>query len=185
MRKRAPELCIYGLALILGFAGITPVFASQNFQSCSVIASELLTAAQLHYKGFKLTELYESLPGLTAKGKERLTETFQSIEQHGLVSAFSAINSRYARCAKQVFQITGKPSATSSESLFYFCSGENKLRYEFIVAFAGNVDVEQLAKKTPSARRQLVYYMWDIYSKNGLESVFDFSATELKRCITQ
>lgn len=181
------------LIIILTTATLAPAALAQpdtkqTYQSCSTIASELLTSTQLQQKGLKLEELYSTLPGLTASGKERLLSTFKQIEKEGLLSTYSTINSRYARCAKTVFQLQGKPKADSTESLFYFCAGENKLRYEFILAFAGGVKVEELAQKSPAQRRQLVYYMWDIYKQNGLfglEALFDFSATELKRCLNQ
>ncbi|PID42220.1 MAG: hypothetical protein CSB48_11260 [Proteobacteria bacterium] len=157
----------------------------QTFQTCSIIASELLTGMQLLQKGIPLNVLYESLPSLTRAGREHLESTYRQIQKNGLVTTYSAINSRFAKCARTVFSEHGVPPKTSRDSLFYHCAGENKLRYEYILALYANIDKNELLARVHKSKTDLATYMYSLKEKKGIEAVFSFSATELKRCMNQ
>lgn len=157
----------------------------KTYQSCSVIASEVFTAIQLFSKGVPLGTLYETLPEITEKGKIRLKTTFENISKQGLVDTYSMANSQYSQCAKNAYSLTGKPEKNSIDYLFYMCSGENKLRYEIILAIYLGGKPEDVIPQVHPARKELALYLFDIAKKEKIEGAFNFSATELKRCLNQ
>ncbi|PIE44325.1 MAG: hypothetical protein CSA50_00975 [Gammaproteobacteria bacterium] len=173
---------------LLAFSCLTQGASStttQTFQTCGIIASELLTSAQLFQKGIPLTTLYDSLPALTPAGKKRLDATYKQIQENGLIATYSVINSRFAKCAKSVFAERGKPSHTSPDLLFYYCAGENKLRYEYILALYANVERKELLAKVHKSKLKLASFMYDLNENEGTLATFDFSATELKKCMNR
>ena len=125
-------------ALILSFFS-SPSFSiddktKHSYQSCTIITTEFLTTAQLFGRGIPLEALIESLPDLTSQGESKVRSTYELIQQSDLLSAYSAINSDYAKCAKQVYTDQGKPAFSTREYGYYYCAGENKLRYEIILS---------------------------------------------------
>ncbi len=157
----------------------------KTYQSCSVLASEVFTGIQLYSKGIDLTTLYQTLPDISEKAKQRLKSLYANIEKNGLIETYSKANSQYSQCSKSAFDSFGKPSKTSIDYLFYMCSGENKLRYEIILAIYLGGTKEQVIPQVHAGRRELALYLYDIVEKSKIEGAFDFSATELKRCLNQ
>lgn len=159
--------------------------AQHSYQSCTVITTELLTAAQFYNRGVPLPELIESLPDISPQGRSKLQSTYDLIKQTDLLSTYSAINSDYAKCAKQVYANQGKPPIGTTEHGYYFCSGENKLRYEIILAIFLKQTKEDVLPQVPKMRRDIANHYYDIANKKGLEAVFDLMASSLKHCVTQ
>ncbi|ARU56556.1 hypothetical protein OLMES_2497 [Oleiphilus messinensis] len=157
----------------------------QTYRSCSVIASEMLTTVQLHQKGIPVDTLRTTLPGLTENGLNRLSLLYKKIDSQGALAVYSLANSQYSRCAKSVFDRQGKPKPQEPDYLFYFCSGENKIRHEIILARMVNAPMQDLIRQLPQGRKALAPYIYNIVKEKDLKAAYDFSATELKRCLNQ
>jgi len=167
-----------------------PSFSTTNdvkhsYQSCTIITTELLTTAQFYNRGIPLEELIESLPNISPQGKKKVTSTYERIQQSDLLSTYSAINSDYAKCAKQVHANQGKPSYGSQEYGYYYCAGENKLRYEIILSIFLKQSKDNVIPQIPRSRRDIAVHYFDLAEKEGLEAVFDFMASSLKHCVSQ
>lgn len=157
----------------------------KTYQSCSVVASEVFTAIQLYQKKIDLESLYLSLPEITENGKERLKNIYITIAKEGVTETYSKANAQFSKCSKEAFKHQGKPLKNTLSYLFYLCSGENKLRYEIILsAYLGGSSKDIVPQIHPS-RQSLGRYLFQIYEESGVNGAFDFSATELKRCLTQ
>lgn len=159
--------------------------AKHSYQSCTIITTELLTTAQFYNRGIALEELIESLPNLTPEGEKKVTSTYKLIQKSDLLSAYSAINSDYAKCAKQVHADKGKPPYGSQEYGYYYCSGENKLRYEIILSIFLKQSRESVIPQIPKSRRGIAGHYFDVAEKQDLEAVFDLMASSLKYCVNQ
>ncbi|MFD2228825.1 hypothetical protein [Alkalimarinus sediminis] len=161
------------------------ISVKQSYQSCTIITTELLTTAQLYNRGIPLDELVASLPNLTPQGEEKVVATYELIQQSDLLSTYSAINSDYAKCAKRVYSYQGRPPKGSQEYGFYYCAGENKLRYEIILSIFLKQSRENVIPQLPQSRHAIAAHYFDLAEKEGLESVFDLMATSLKHCVNQ
>lgn len=180
------KCCTFTLLMLLSW----PLLSAGNdtkhsYQSCTIITTELLTTAQFYNRGVSLKELVESLPNLTPQGKDKVTSTYELIQQTDLLSTYSAINSDYAKCAKQVYADKGKPSQGTQEFGYYYCAGENKLRYEIILAIFLKQSREEVLPQIPQSRRGIASHYFDLAEEQGLEAVFDLMASSLKHCINQ
>ncbi|WP_250658494.1 hypothetical protein [Alkalimarinus coralli] len=156
-----------------------------SYQSCTVITTELLTTAQLYGRGIPLESLIESLPDLTPEGEKKVKSTYSLINKSDLISTYSAINSDYAKCAKKVYSHQGKPAYKTREYGYYYCSGENKLRYEIILAIFLKRTREEVIPQIPTSRQRIAAHYFDVAERDGLEAVFDLMASSLKHCVTQ
>lgn len=156
-----------------------------SYQSCTVITTELLTTAQFYNRGVPLQELIESLPNLSPTGANKVTATYELIQKSDLLSTYSAINSDYAKCSKQVYANQGKPPYGSQEYGYYYCAGENKLRYEIILSIFLKQSRENVIPQIPKSRREIAAHYFDLADKQGLEAVFDLMASSLKNCVSQ
>lgn len=159
--------------------------ASHSYQSCSIITAELLTTTQLYGQGIPLDLLIKSLPDLSEQGELRVRNAYQSLKTSDLLSSYSAINSDYAKCAKKVYSQRGKPKPTAIEYGYYFCAGENKLRYEIALAIYLKAGKEEVIPQLPRSRQNIGSHYFDLAEKSGLEAVFDLMANNLKQCINQ
>ena len=159
--------------------------AKHSYQSCTIITTELVTTAQLYNRGIPLDELIESLPNLSPQGEKKVRSTYELIQQSDLLSTYSAINSDYAKCAKQAHENQGKPPYGTREYGYYYCAGENKLRYEIILAIFLKQSRENVIPQIPKSRRNIALHYFDLAEKEGLEAVFDLMASSLKRCVNQ
>jgi len=156
-----------------------------SYQSCTMITTELLTTIQLYEKGIPLDLLIESLPNLSKDGEKRVRLTYQLAEKAEPLSSYSAINSDYAKCAKKVFSKHGKPAPTSVEYGYYFCSGENKLRYEIALSIYLKAIKDEVIPQLPKSRQRIGNHYFNLAEKEGLEAVFDLMANSLKHCVNQ
>lgn len=155
----------------------------ESYESCSMITSEYLTVVQLHQKGFSADQLKVSLPDITAQGKKDVDALYRALKRDGVVPTYANINGRYTQCAKQVFDKHGKPPKGSREEHYYFCAGENKLRYQIVLAsYLGGTE-KQILPQLPEGRRDLAKSLIAMAKKDGYEQAFDLLATQLKQCI--
>ena len=106
--------------LIAGITSLTSQateYQRQTFQTCNLIASEQLTAAQLYLKGLPLDALYDTLPNLSDSGKQRLKILYQEIESKGPATVFALINSQFSKCARMTIKgsfVRPRPSVSQS-----------------------------------------------------------------------
>ncbi len=181
--KQARYICI--LALLSSSALATEKELEHSYQSCTMITTELLTTIQLYEKDIPLDTLLESLPTPSEGGQKRVKLTYQLAEKAGTLSSYSTINSDYAKCAKKVFSKQGKPTPTSVEYGYYFCSGENKLRYEIALSIYLKAKKDEIIPQLPKSRQQIGRHYFDLAEKEGLEAVFNLMANSLKHCVNQ
>lgn len=172
-------------------AAITPVSATantaseQSFETCSMITSEYVTVLQLIGEGFTEAQLTESLPGLSPAAERRVKTIFSAATktEDGLIDTFSAVNAEYAKCSKRVYDRTGRPALTSRESYFYFCAGENKLRYEILISATLDASISEVLPQIPDARERIARAIYDLYHSEGALAAFDAIGDELKFCL--
>ncbi len=155
----------------------------QSYESCSMIASEYLTIVQLHEKGFTRAQLKKNLPDITPQGKKDVDALYKLIAQNGLTSTYSDINARYARCAKAVYKLRGKPAPGAREYRYYYCAGENKLRYQILIAAYLGGTRKEVLPQVPESRRKVANALFDAVKKHGVNDTFSNLATELKHCL--
>ncbi|MFE8069632.1 hypothetical protein QQM79_01100 [Marinobacteraceae bacterium S3BR75-40.1] len=156
-----------------------------SFEACSMVASEYLTVTQLYEKGFSAEQLKEALPGITDQGRQRVQKLYEALEEEGVVETYSNINSRFARCAKSAYKAHGKPQPGSREDRFYFCAGENKLRYEVVLAAWAGGTAEQILPQIPESRREVARKLIQIEEDEGIRSVFEELAQAFKACVNK
>ena len=173
------------LLLLSSLSLATEKFAEHSYQSCTLITTELLTTIQLYEKGIPLDILIESLPDLSKQGEKRVRLTYQLAEKAEALSSYSSINSDYAKCAKKVFSKHGKPAPTSTEYGYYFCSGENKLRYEIALSIYLKAKKDEIIPQLPKSRQKIGIHYFNLVEEEGLEAVFDLMANSLKHCVNQ
>lgn len=181
MRKLFLTLCLYGWL-------ITPAQAesgkaTQSFETCSMITSEYVTVLQLVNQGFTEEELLSSLPGLTDGGAKRVRALVEASRKNGIAETFSAVNAEYARCSQRVYNKRGKPAPVSREGHFYFCAGENKLRYEILIAASLDAPEKDVVAQVPEQRRRIAQAIFELYQEEGLVAGFDAIGDELKYCL--
>lgn len=158
---------------------------NQSFKKCALGATEMITVTQLFHKGLSLNETLSSLPGLNSDAKERIRVTWNGIEKDGLLSTYSQINSRFAQCAKEAYQSSGKPAFGSEEYGYYYCSGENKKRYEIILAIHVGGKPEEVIPQVHPSHQPVAEYYYAQHASHGTEALFDMLGDSLKSCINQ
>lgn len=182
-------LLAVGMGLVLGQP--LPARADSDFPSgasyeaCSMIASQYLTTIQLLQKGFEPEILKDTLPGLTDKGARRIDALEQQIERSSVEETYSGVNSRYARCAAQVHEQRGQPEPATRQHHFYVCAGENKVRYEILLAAWAGGKLEDIGKQLAPPHRKAAARIFRRLEESNLEAVFSDLASELKRCLNQ
>lgn len=177
---------IFWLLMIAGALCSHPSQAEstkQSFESCSMITSEYLTTLQLMSRGFEREALINNLPGITEDARQRVNSLFTTVETEGLVETYSRINSEYARCARTVYDSRGTPVTGTREAHFHFCAGENKVRYEILLAAVIGADQAEVAEQLAAQHQPAVPALYDLYQSEGALQVFDELASELKRCL--
>jgi len=157
----------------------------QTFLSCAIITSEHLTALQLFQRGLPMQLAIESLPGISRDGKKRLEFVYNLARRVGILNAYADINTNFARCSTLVYETNGKPAADLKEHAYYFCSGENKIRYEIILKLDRNFSVDEISKDLPSRYREVVLRYKNLIAEQGNLAAFDLTANNLKACLQQ
>lgn len=157
--------------------------AAQSFETCSMISSEYITVLQLLNQGFSGEQLSGSLPGLDDDGAARVQTLAAAAHRDGLADTFSAVNSEYARCSRHVYQQRGKPDPASREGHFYFCAGENKLRYEILIAATLDARIDAVLPQIPASREPIARAIFNLQQTKGTLAAFDAIGDELKYCL--
>jgi hypothetical protein len=157
--------------------------AAQSYESCSRITSEYVTVLQLASRGFSGEVLKSTLPGLSEEAEKRIDSLLQMVDKEGLAETYSTINSEYARCASGVFNAKGLPERQSREAHFHFCAGENKVRYEVLLAALIGAPEEKVLHQLQRQHRQAGETIYELYTVQGELAVFDRMGAELKYCL--
>ena len=161
------------------------VSVKQSFLSCSIITTEHLTALQLFQRGIPKELAADSLPSISREGKKRLAYIYDWVKQIGILNAYADINTNYARCSTLVHQQQGRPAADLIEHAYYFCSGENKIRFEIILKLDRNNSIEEITKNLPSSFIAVAQSYKNLIKKKGTLAAFDLTANNLKACLQQ
>jgi hypothetical protein len=157
----------------------------QTFLSCSIITSEHLTALQLYQRGIPLQLAIDSLPGISRDGKKRLEFVYDLAKRIGILNAYADINTNFARCATLVYELNGKPAADLKEYAYYFCAGENKVRYEIMLKLDRNFSFNEITASLPTRYHDVVRTYKNVVQEQGLLAAFDLIANNLKACLQQ
>ncbi|MCH8497231.1 MAG: hypothetical protein LAT63_02020 [Marinobacter sp.] len=176
-------LLLTAIASVQAHAG-TPQ-PRQSFETCSLITSEYITVLQLLYRGFSGDALEQSLPGLSDAGRTRLQGLVQTVSEEGLLATYSTVNSEYARCGSRVYRQSGMPRPHSREAAFHYCAGENKVRYEILLALMVGGQVEEISNQLLPHYAQIVVALDELYRNQGALAAFDALASELKFCLNE
>jgi|26BtaG_2_1085354.scaffolds.fasta_scaffold09447_2 hypothetical protein len=176
--------------LTAGFFGLLAITlaapalgADQSYESCGQITSEYVTVLQLAGRGLSGDVLKTTLPGLSEKAAQRIDALLQLVEADGLPETYSTVNSEYARCAAEVFKAQGVPERLSREAHFHFCAGENKVRYEVLLAALVGAKEDEVVSQLQAQHRQAGSAIFRLYESQGELAVFDTLGTELKYCL--
>ncbi len=170
------------LAAACGWAGDKP---RHSYESCSLITSEYLTVLQLASRGLSADVLKQSLPDISSDATNRVEKLVRFAEENGIEEMHSTIHAEYARCAKSVFEQRGLPDEGTREAHFHYCAGENKVRYEIIMAAIIGADRQEVVGKVRPVHRGTAEAIYNMKESNSTEALFDNLASELKRCINQ
>ena len=157
----------------------------QSFLSCSIITSEHLTTLQLYQRGIPKKLAAESLPNISRDGKKRLAYIYDWVKKVGILNAYADINTNYARCSTLVYKQQGRPAPDLKEHAYYFCSGENKIRYEIILKLDRNHSIKEITKDLPRSYITVTQRYKDLISDKGILAAFDLTANNLKACLQQ
>jgi len=182
-------LLIVGLASLFAFPlqarEETGFPSGASYEACSMIASQYLTTIQLLQKGFDPQILKETLPGLTDQGARRIDSLRQQIERSGTTETYSGVNARYARCASKVHEQRGQPDPGTRQHHFYVCAGENKVRYEILLAALAGGQPGEIREQLAPPHRKAANRIFQRLRESNVETVFSELASELKVCLKQ
>lgn len=186
------------LCLLLGLSGSTALAldnqnkpqmqdkqVKQTFLSCAIITSEHLTALQLFQRGLPMQLAVDSLPGISRDGRKRLEFVYDLAKRIGVLNTYADINTNFARCATLVYETKGKPAADMKEYAYYFCAGENKVRFEIILKLDRNYSIKEITKDLPSRYHDVVIRYKSLIETEGNLAAFDLTANNLKACLQQ
>lgn len=157
--------------------------AEHSYISCAMITSEYLTALQLYQRGVTLDTAQTSLPKVSRKAKQRLSQIYQLAENIGILNAYADINTNYSRCADKVFKQLGTPAHDQLEYGYYFCAGENKRRFEIILYSDRYMNLDKVVKKVADTHLSVAIQYFQLIEKEGLLAAFDYTANNLKACL--
>lgn len=165
--------------------GELPESGGASFEACSMVASQYLTTVELIESGLEAEILKETLPGLTDTGAERIDALYEQVQQHGTTETYSNIKSQYASCAQSVFDEQGEPDAQTREHHFYVCAGENKTRYEILLAAWMGGELESVQEQLQPPHQEVAEVIYRMHEEHGLDAVFSELTQDLKQCIQQ
>ncbi len=156
-----------------------------SYESCSLITSEYLTVLQLASRGLSSDVLRQSLPDISEEAANRVEKLVRFAEENGIEETHSTIHAEYARCAKSVFDQRGLPDEGTREAHFHYCAGENKVRYEIVMAAIIGADRQEVVTKVRPVHREAVEAIYNMKQSSSTKALFDQLASELKHCINQ
>ena len=156
-----------------------------SYEACGMIASQYLTTIQLLQKGFEPQILKDTLPGLTDQGASRIDVLHEQIERTSVTETYSGVNARYARCASRVHDHRGQPGPGTRQHHFYVCAGENKVRYEILLAALAGGQPDEIREQLAPPHQKAATRIFERLQESDVETVFSELASELKRCLKQ
>jgi hypothetical protein len=180
IRFPVPGLLIFLCLLLPGYVQAS---GTQSYESCSVITSEYLTILQLTGRGLSGDALAESLPDISASAARRVKALTELAREDGMTETYSTVYSEYAACAKNVYDNHGMPEPGTREARFFYCAGENKIRYEVSIAAIIGATPNDVIGQLPPGYGNVVHGIFNLQKSEGSEVLFDTLATELKHCI--
>jgi len=157
----------------------------QTFLSCSIITSEHITVLQLYQRGLPRDLAIESLPNITRAAKKRVKYVYDLAKKIGVLNAYADINTNFARCSTMVHQINGMPAADLIEHSYYYCAGENKVRFELILMINQHKSLDDLISSFPSRYKGTIIDLYSLIKSKGSLAAFDLTANNLKACLNQ
>jgi len=199
LRSTTHIYCFLYLLLFACFSGNssaqTPDRASQNntelykqnfkqsHLSCAIITSEHLTILQLFQRGLPKKLAIDSLPSISRGARKRVDYVYDLAKSIGVLNAYADINTNFARCSTLVHQIKGKPAVDQKERAYYFCSGENKLRFELILNINQQFSLDYIYKKIPASHYAVANNYKRLIDEKGVLAAFDLTANNLQSCL--
>lgn len=168
-----------------GFAFADPSKPAPTFSytACSTITAEHLTALQLYQRGVTLEDALENLPRVSRSAEQRLQYIYDLIAQQGVLNTYSDINTNYARCATLVHREHGKPAIDQREYGYYYCAGENRIRFEIILTIDRFHTLEKVLDSTPESHHRTAVQYFNLTNAQGVLAAFDLTANNLKACL--
>lgn len=157
--------------------------AHHSFVTCAIITSEHLTTLQLYQRGVSLDTALESLPRISREAKQRVEFIYQLADGIGILNSYADINTNFARCATLVYQQLGKPALDEFDYGYYFCAGENKIRFEILLHADRYMNLEKVLRKTPDTHISTAIEYYNLIENKGLLAAFDLTANNLKACL--
>ena len=155
----------------------------QGYISCSHITAENLTVLQLAQRGLTQAVALKELPFNHRKAKQRLAVVYKLVEEQGILNAYSIVNSNFARCAKLAHEVRGVPAKDMLEYGYYFCAGENKLRYETILRINDGFNLDKVLAETPDSHFDVAISYFKLIEQKGILASFDYTANNFKACL--
>lgn len=174
------------------FSSVTPTLSAnqnqgapaQSFASCALITSEYLTTLQLFQRGLSKRQALNELPDISRSAKVRVGYVYDLAKQQGLLNSYADINTNFARCTREVYQRLGTPAKDSIDYGFYYCAGENKLRFEMILRGNQTLSRERYLALTPDSHLDIALRYHKLIENKGVLAAFDYAANNLKRCLS-
>lgn len=154
-----------------------------SYISCAIISSEHLTALQLYQRGVSEQTALSSLPNLSRAARKRVSYLYQLANNIGVLNAYADINTNFTRCAAGVHKRIGVPAKDSSEYGYYFCAGENRIRFETLLYTDRYQNLEKVLEKTPDTHFDVAIDYFKLIQSKGLLAAFDLTANNLKACL--
>ena len=155
-----------------------------TFLSCAIITSEYLTTLQLYQRGIPLQTALENLPKISRSAKARVSSIYELANNIGILNAYADINTNFSRCSYKVFQAKGTPAKDQLDYGYFYCSGENKVRFEIILNSDRYLTLDKVLQKTPDSHIQTAIDYFSLIANKGLLAAFDLMANNFKSCLT-
>jgi hypothetical protein len=156
-----------------------------SYASCSAITSEYLTLIQLYQRGIGIDQALGALPFKAEASKSRATELYALIKKLGVIDTYVQINTNFARCSRLVYEQSGTPEQGNEEYGYYFCSGENKVRFETILTVNETYDLNKVISATPDSHMDVAITYFNLIKDKGILAAFDYTANNFKACLKQ
>ena len=183
--KRFGKLALYSWLVLHSLVAFADREDQHSFLSCALITSEYLTTLQLYQRGVPLETAVNNLPKISKSAKTRVASVYELAENIGILNAYADINTNYARCAHRLFKSKGAPAKDQVDYGYYFCSGENKIRFEIILHSDRYLRLDKVLQKTPDSHIKTAIDYYNVIANKGLLAAFDLNANNLKTCLTK
>lgn len=105
------------------------------------------------------------------------------VDQLGILNVYADINTNYARCASLVHSRNGVPAQDKLEYGYYYCSGENKRRFEILLNSNKYHTLDRVLEATPITHQDIAMRYMNLIKTKGLLAAFDYTANNLKACL--